>query len=40
MKKMNSMVIAMALLTMALPMNAQTNKTKQQESLQKSRILT
>ena len=35
MKKMNSMVIAMALLTMALPMNAQTNKNKQQESLVK-----
>ncbi|MGP1453289.1 MAG: Tat pathway signal sequence [Segatella oris] len=35
MKKMNSMVMAMALLTMALPMNAQTNKNKQQESLVK-----
>ena len=35
MKKMNSIVIAMALLTMALPMNAQTNKNKQQESLVK-----
>ena len=35
MKKMNSMVIAMALLAMALPMNAQTNKNKQQESLVK-----
>ena len=35
MKKMNSMVIAMALLTMALPMNAQTNRNKQQESLVK-----
>ena len=35
MKKMNSIVIAMALLTMALPMNAQTNRNKQQESLVK-----
>ena len=35
MKKMNSMVMAIALLTMALPMNAQTNKNKQQESLVK-----
>ena len=35
MKKMNSMVMAIALLTMALPMNAQTNRNKQQESLVK-----
>ena len=35
MKKMNSMVMAIALLTIALPMNAQTNRNKQQKSLVK-----